>query len=163
MGALKNRSTAQRAPVVRRTPEERHRDAARGRDLRPLTDTDRADAATAWAGIVGLENALTGVAGVSDAYRGIATPLSTTLDESFAGSVYGATLCSVESLESFAIAQACRAAEVPFAAALGVSHSVGPSAVKHWQQGQREAVTAAAHVVVAWLQQGAQGLPHGGV
>jgi nucleoside phosphorylase len=91
----------------------------------------------------------------------VACTMARTVDDTVAASIHPATGCEAENLEAFAVAQACRAAEVPFAAVLGVSNIVGSTGNHDWAQFQRAAVTAAAEVIVTWIQRGAQGLPHG--
>jgi nucleoside phosphorylase len=91
----------------------------------------------------------------------IACTLAKTTDDAIAASIHPATGCEAENLEAFAVAQACRASEVPFAAVLGVSNIVGSTGTQDWMQFQRAAVNAAAEVLVTWIQRGAQGLPHG--
>ncbi|HJL18843.1 MAG TPA: hypothetical protein RMH99_24485 [Sandaracinaceae bacterium LLY-WYZ-13_1] len=91
----------------------------------------------------------------------VACTLARTVDDTVAGSVHPATGCEAENLEAFAVAQACRAAQVPFTAVLGVSNIVGSTGTHDWAQFQRAAVNAAAEVIVTWIQRGAQGLPHG--
>lgn len=90
----------------------------------------------------------------------IACTLGHTVDDATAASVYPATGCEAENLEAFAVGQACKAAEVPFVAVLGVANIVGSTGAQDWRQFQRKAVSAAAEVIVAWIQRGAQGLPH---
>jgi len=91
----------------------------------------------------------------------VACTLANTTDDTMAASIQPATGCEAENLEAFAVAQACRAAEVPFTAVLGVSNIVGSTGSQDWAQFQRAAVTAAAEVIVGWIERGAQGLPHG--
>lgn len=91
----------------------------------------------------------------------IASTLATTTDDAMAAAVFGATGCEAENLEAFAIASACRAADVPFAAVLGVTNIVGSTGRQDWAQFQREAVNAAATAVTNWLHAGCPGLPHG--
>jgi nucleoside phosphorylase len=91
----------------------------------------------------------------------IANTLARTIDDVVAASVHAATGCDSENLEAFGAAMACKAAEVPFVAVLGVSNIVGSTGAHDWKQFQRAAVNAAADVIVTWVQRGAQGLPHG--
>lgn len=91
----------------------------------------------------------------------VATTLSVTTADDVAARVHGATGCEAENLEGFAVGVACAAAQVPYACVLGVSNVVGSSGREDWKSYQRSAVVAAAEVIVAWLQQGAPGLPHG--
>lgn len=90
----------------------------------------------------------------------VGSPLALTVDDALAAAVHPATGCKAESLELFGIAAACRAVEMPFVAALGVSHMVGSTGRQDWSQFQRDAVTSAASAVAAWIHAGAQGLPH---
>lgn len=91
----------------------------------------------------------------------VACTLARTVNDELAGSIHPATGCEAENLEAFAVASACKAAEVPFVAVLGVSNIVGSTGTIDWKQFQRAAVNAAAEIIVAWVQRGAQGLPHG--
>jgi nucleoside phosphorylase len=91
----------------------------------------------------------------------VACTLARTVDDTVAASIQPATGCEAENLEAFAVGQACKAADVPFTAVLGVSNIVGSTGSQDWAQFQRAAVTAAAEVIVGWIQRGAQGLPHG--
>jgi nucleoside phosphorylase len=92
----------------------------------------------------------------------VATTLSITIDDALAGTVHRASGCEGENLEAFSVALACHAASVPFAAVLGVTNIVGSRGREDWRTYQRSAAVAAADCVIAWMQQGAQGLPHGG-
>lgn len=91
----------------------------------------------------------------------IACTLSITTDDDLAASMPGRTGCHAENLEGFAIAHACHLAEVPFASVLAATHVVGPGAREDWQKFERQATLAAAEVLVRWISNGAQGLPHG--
>jgi nucleoside phosphorylase len=91
----------------------------------------------------------------------VACTLAQTVDDTIAASVHPSTGCEAENLEAFAVAQACKAADLPFTAVLGVSNIVGSTGAHDWRQFQRQAVNAAAEVIVTWIQRGAQGLPHG--
>ncbi|MBZ0119849.1 MAG: hypothetical protein K8H88_22870 [Sandaracinaceae bacterium] len=91
----------------------------------------------------------------------IANTLARTVDDVVAASVHPATGCDAENLEAFSVAMAAKAAEIPFAAVLGVSNIVGSTGAHDWRQFQRASVNAAADVIVTWIQRGAQGLPHG--
>lgn len=91
----------------------------------------------------------------------LATTLSMTTDDALAGTVHRASGCEGENLEAFAVALACSAANTPFAAVLGVTNVVGARGRDDWRTYQRTAAVAAADCVIAWMQQGAQGLPHG--
>jgi nucleoside phosphorylase len=89
----------------------------------------------------------------------VATTMSITTDDAVAKVVHGATGIEAENLELFPIALACRAADIPFAAVLGVTNMVGSKGRQDWRQYQRDAAIAAAEVIVAWLRGGAAGLP----
>jgi nucleoside phosphorylase len=89
----------------------------------------------------------------------VANTLAITTDDAVARAVQPATGFQAENLEIFPIALACRAADVPFGAVLGVTNMVGSTGRVDWQQFQRDAAVATAEVVLAWLQQGASGLP----
>jgi nucleoside phosphorylase len=89
----------------------------------------------------------------------VATTMSITTDDAIARAVHGATGIEAENLELFPIALACRAANIPFAAVLGVTNMVGSTGRQDWRQYQRDAAIAAAEVIVAWLRDGSAGLP----
>lgn len=89
----------------------------------------------------------------------VATTMSITTDDAVARAVHAATGIEAENLELFPVALACRAADIPFAAVLGVTNMVGSTGRHDWRQFQRDAAIAAAEVIVAWLRAGASGLP----
>lgn len=91
----------------------------------------------------------------------LACTLATTVDDAVAASIHPTTGCEAENLEAFAVAMACKAADIPFCAVLGVSNIVGSTGAHDWRQFQRAAVSAAAETIINWVQRGAQGLPHG--
>ncbi|MDB4974409.1 MAG: hypothetical protein JWN48_2750 [Myxococcaceae bacterium] len=88
----------------------------------------------------------------------VATTMAITTDDAIARAVHGATGLEAENLELFPIALACRAADIPFAAVLGVTNMVGSTGRTDWHQYQRDAAVAAAEVIVSWLRRGAPGL-----
>jgi nucleoside phosphorylase len=88
----------------------------------------------------------------------VATTMAITTDDAIARAVHGATGIEAENLELFPIALACRAADVPFAAVLGVTNMVGSTGRTDWARYQRDAAVAAAEVIVSWLRRGAPGL-----
>jgi nucleoside phosphorylase len=90
----------------------------------------------------------------------VASALARITDDALASSLHGATRCDAENGEAFGVAAACAAAQVPFAAVLGVTNLVGSTAQKDWAHFQRDAVVQAASTVANWLHAGAQGLPH---
>jgi len=56
--------------------------------------------------------------------------------------------CDVENLEAFAVARAAAAAGLPFAAILGISNNVGPSAHAAWKRNATGAAAAACHAAL---------------
>ena len=88
----------------------------------------------------------------------VATTMAVTTDDAIARAVHGATGLEAENLELFPVALACRAADVPFAAVLGVTNMVGSTGRTDWAQYQRDAAIAAAEIIVSWLRRGAPGL-----
>lgn len=90
----------------------------------------------------------------------IATTLAITTDDGVARAVHPATGLEAENLELFPVALACRAAEVPFAAVLGVTNMVGSTGRTDWVKFQRDAAIASAEAFMTWLHNGAQGMPH---
>lgn len=91
----------------------------------------------------------------------VASPLTITTDDALASAVGPATGCEAENLELFGVASACKASEVPFIAALGVTNIIGSTGRHDWAQFQRDAVVSAAGAIATWIHNGAQGLPHG--
>jgi nucleoside phosphorylase len=90
----------------------------------------------------------------------LASPLADTRDTALASNIPAQLGCAAESLEAFAVAQACQLMSVPFAVALGVSHVLGEHAEVDWQRYHRDASRAAASAVLGWVQRGAPGIPH---
>ncbi len=103
------------------------------------------------------------LAGLTASGRGrpapIATPPAHTTDDQLAASVFNRLGHHAESLEAFGVAQACRLAQVPFAAVFGITHVVGSRASVDWQQFQRQSSLTAAEVVLSWIHAGAPGVP----
>jgi hypothetical protein len=91
----------------------------------------------------------------------VATPLAVTVDSGLAGRFSAQLDCDVEHYEAFGVALACAPRQLPFSIVLGVSHEMGPDARETWRVNHRTAAHAAAQVVIAWLQSGGAGLPHG--
>ncbi len=91
----------------------------------------------------------------------VACTLSVTTDDGVAADIPRLTGCHAENLEAFAVAHACHLAEIPFAALLSTTHVIGTGAKDDWQKFERQATLAAAEVLVTWIHNGAQGLPHG--
>lgn len=90
----------------------------------------------------------------------VATTMAITTDDPTARGVHGATGFHGENLELFPVALACHAAKIPVAAVLGVTNLVGSTGRKDWAAYQRDAAIRAAEVIITWLHNGAQGLPH---
>ena len=90
----------------------------------------------------------------------VATTMGITTDDPTARTVHEATSFHAENLELFPVAMACHAAKVPVAAVLGVTNLVGSTGRKDWMQFQRDAAIGAAEVLITWLHNGAQGMPH---
>jgi nucleoside phosphorylase len=91
----------------------------------------------------------------------VATTLCQTTDDHFAEAVRTQHGAVAENLEAFGIAHACHLAEVPFTCVLAATHTVGSAGREQWQKYERNATLAAAEVVLSWLANGAQGMPHG--
>lgn len=90
----------------------------------------------------------------------LATTLAITTDDAIARAVHPATGLEGENLELFPVALACAAAELPFAAVLGVTNMVGSQGRTDWIKYQREAAVGTAEAFLNWVHNGAQGLPH---
>ena len=71
----------------------------------------------------------------------VACPLAITSRSTALG--HGAATCDVENLEAFAVARAAATAGLPFAAILGISTPVGPSAHATWKRNAARAAAAA--------------------
>jgi nucleoside phosphorylase len=81
----------------------------------------------------------------------VATTVGVTTDDALAARIAQASGCEVEHLEAFAVATACAAVGVPFAAALAVANAVGSRARDEWKQNHRAAAERAASVALAAL------------
>lgn len=91
----------------------------------------------------------------------IGTTLSITTDDALAAAIGQAGVCDAENLETFSTALACAQANIPFSAVLGVTNVVGSTGRVDWNRFQRQAAVSVAELVLRWLHNGAQGLPHG--
>jgi nucleoside phosphorylase len=91
----------------------------------------------------------------------VACTYAITTDDAIASEIPKRTECHAENLEGFAIAHACHLAEVPFLSVLATTHVIGSGATADWQKYERQATLSAAEVLVSWIHNGAQGLPHG--
>jgi nucleoside phosphorylase len=107
----------------------------------------------------GLSAGLQAAAGERARQVKVANTLAITIDDAVARAVQPATGFQAENLEIFPIALACRAADIPFGAVLGVTNMVGSTGRVDWQQFQRDAALLTAEVSLRWLQAGAVGLP----
>ena len=87
----------------------------------------------------------------------LATTPAITVDDAAAARVALATGARMEHLEAHAVATACAARGVPFAAALGVANDVGSAAREQWRAHHRAAAAAAIAVVTRWMQGGLAG------
>jgi nucleoside phosphorylase len=85
----------------------------------------------------------------------VATTLAITVNDDAAGFIARESATEVEHLEAFAVAIACAAAGVAFAAVLGVANVVGARAREQWQANHHRAAARAASVVLQWLRDGA--------
>jgi futalosine hydrolase len=63
-----------------------------------------------------------------------------------------APACDVENLEAFAVARAAAAAGLPFAAILGISNAVGPSAHATWKRNATRAAAAACRAALEVIE-----------
>jgi nucleoside phosphorylase len=107
-----------------------------------------------------LSAGLAAAAGPRAKRANVATTLAIHVDDAIARAVQPATGIDAENLELFPVALACLAASLPFAAVLGVTNMVGSAGRTDWRQYQRDAAVVAAEVIITWVQNGAQGLPH---
>jgi nucleoside phosphorylase len=92
----------------------------------------------------------------------VAATLAITVDGAAASSLRQRTGASVEHLEAFAVAMACRRAQRRFVAVLGVANAVGARAREEWRAHQAGASEAAAAAVARWLGAGAPGVEERG-
>jgi len=81
----------------------------------------------------------------------VATTIGITRGRALAARIATATGCTVENLEAFAVACAAGRAGTPFAAVLGVSNRVGPTAHREWLTHAAQATRAACSVIERWL------------
>ena len=81
----------------------------------------------------------------------VATTLAVTVDDRAALDVEQKTGAAVEHLEAYAVAAACVARDVPFAAVLGVANRVGSRGRVEWRENHERASTACAEHMLAWL------------
>jgi nucleoside phosphorylase len=97
-----------------------------------------------------------------NAARGaLATTLAVTTDDALARELGERSGCCGENLEGVAVALACAAAAVPFAALLACTNEVGARGRAQWAAGHRAAAHDTAAALITWLAAGAPGLPRG--
>lgn len=91
----------------------------------------------------------------------VASTLAVTTDASLAQAFSSQHGADAEHQEAFGVALACAPTQTPVAVILGISHEVGPAARETWRVTHRQAAHAASTLVLAWLQGGGAGIPHG--
>jgi nucleoside phosphorylase len=89
----------------------------------------------------------------------VATTLGITTDDALARELGARSGCHGENLEALAVALACRAAGIAFAAVLACTNEVGAHGRAQWAQHRAAAADATAALVLRWLARGAPGLP----
>jgi nucleoside phosphorylase len=82
----------------------------------------------------------------------LACPLGITQTAATAARTAAATRCALENLEAFAVGRAAARADTRFAAVLGVSNVVGPTAHEEWKTHAEAAAAAACDAVIRWLE-----------
>lgn len=82
----------------------------------------------------------------------IATTLGITTDDALAATLGERSGCRGENLEALAVALACQATGVRFAAVLACTNLVGAQGRAQWLRNARSAAEAAAQAVLTWLQ-----------
>jgi futalosine hydrolase len=90
----------------------------------------------------------------------IGTTLAVTTSDALAARLGRESGASVEHLEAFAVATACAAHNIPFAAVLGVANAVGSLGREQWRAHHAAAGNAAGKFVARWAQAGAAGVPY---
>lgn len=85
---------------------------------------------------------------------GVACPLAITRSAAVARRIATATGAALENLEVFAVARAAAAAEVDFAAVLGIANRVGPSAHAEWRAHHQAASNEACSLLAPLLGEG---------
>ncbi len=87
----------------------------------------------------------------------VATTLAVTTSDALSSRLAKGSGAAVEHLEAFAVATACAAAGVRFAAVLAVANAVGSVGREQWRAHHMAAGRAAASLVERWLVGGASG------
>ena len=82
----------------------------------------------------------------------VACPLAITSRPTMIGRGARLPACDVENLEAFAVARAAAAADLPFAAILGISNNVGPSAHTAWKRNAARAAAAACRAALEVIE-----------
>jgi nucleoside phosphorylase len=94
-----------------------------------------------------------------DCQRGrLATTLGITTADDLANELGQRSACCGENLEALAVALACTAARVRFAAALACTNEVGSSGRTQWSRNHPLAALATADLLRTWLASGAPGI-----
>ena len=82
----------------------------------------------------------------------VACPLAITSRPVAVGRRGRAPACDLENLEAFAVARAAAVAGLPFAAILGISNAVGPSAHAAWKRNATRAAAAACRAALEVIE-----------
>ncbi len=82
----------------------------------------------------------------------VACTLAITRDATIAQRIADGTHCDLENLEAFAVARAAAAADVPFAAILGIANHVGPAGHTQWKANGAKTAAVACEAAMAWLK-----------
>jgi len=82
----------------------------------------------------------------------VACPLAITSRPAVVGRRARVPTCDLENLEAFAVARAAAAAGLPFAAILGISNTVGPSAHAAWKRNATRAASAACRAALEVIE-----------
>ena len=82
----------------------------------------------------------------------VACPLAITSRPVPGGRRASAPSCDVENLEAFAVARAAAVGKLPFAAILGISNAVGPSAHRAWKRNATRAAAAACRAALEVIE-----------
>jgi futalosine hydrolase len=82
----------------------------------------------------------------------VACPLAITSGSATVGRRARTPACDVENLEAFAVARAAARAGLPFAAILGISNAVDPSAHAAWKRNAARAAAAACRAALEVIE-----------
>jgi futalosine hydrolase len=81
----------------------------------------------------------------------VACPIGITKGLATARQIARGLDCDVENLEAFAVARAAAAADLPFAALLGISNAVGPAGHREWKRHAESAAHAACRAALSLI------------